>query len=91
MSSWLATILIFLPLAGALFIWLIPVGRLAGSFALLFALAEIGFWINGLAEFDFDGRGRSSTRTGRGSAISASRTTSATSLSRSGSLGSQSS
>jgi NADH-quinone oxidoreductase subunit M len=57
MSGWLATILIFLPLAGALFIWLLPVGRLAGSFALLFALAEIGFWINGLAEFDFDGQG----------------------------------
>ena len=34
MSSWLATILIFLPLGGALFIWLLPVGRLAGSFAL---------------------------------------------------------
>ena len=47
MSGWLATILIFLPLAGALFIWLLPVGRLAGSFALLVALAEIGFWING--------------------------------------------
>jgi NADH-quinone oxidoreductase subunit M len=54
MSDWLATILIFLPLAGALFIWLLPVGRLAGSFALLFALAEIGFWINALGEMDFD-------------------------------------
>jgi NADH-quinone oxidoreductase subunit M len=57
MSDWLATILVFLPLAGALFIWLLPVGRLAGSFALLFALAEIGFWINGLAEFAFDSPG----------------------------------
>jgi NADH-quinone oxidoreductase subunit M len=54
MTGWLATILIFLPLAGALFIWLLPVGRLAGSFALLFALAEIGFWINALGEMDFD-------------------------------------
>jgi NADH-quinone oxidoreductase subunit M len=54
MSGWLATILIFLPLGGALFIWLLPVGRLAGSFALLFALAEIGFWINALGEMDFD-------------------------------------
>ena len=54
MTDWLATILIFLPLAGALFVWLLPVGRLAGSVALLFALAEVGFWINGLAEFDFD-------------------------------------
>jgi NADH-quinone oxidoreductase subunit M len=57
MNGWLATILIFLPLAGALFIWLLPVGRLAGSIALLVALAELGFWINGLAEFDFDGQG----------------------------------
>ena len=57
MSGSLATILIFLPLGGALFIWLLPVGRLAGSFALLFALAEIGFWINGLVEFDFDSEG----------------------------------
>ena len=54
MTDWLATILIFLPLAGALFIWLLPVGRLAGSFALLFALAEIGFWINALGQMDFD-------------------------------------
>jgi NADH-quinone oxidoreductase subunit M len=54
MTDWLATILIFLPLAGALFIWLLPLGRLAGSFALLFALAEIGFWINALREMDFD-------------------------------------
>ena len=57
MTGSLATVLIFLPLAGALFIWLLPVGRLAGSFALLFALAEIGFWINGLVEFDFEGQG----------------------------------
>jgi NADH-quinone oxidoreductase subunit M len=54
MSGWLATILIFLPLAGALFIWLLPVGRLAGSFGLLFALAEVGFWITALGEMDFD-------------------------------------
>jgi NADH-quinone oxidoreductase subunit M len=54
MTDWLATILIFLPLAGALFVWLLPVGRLAGSFALLFALAEVGFWINALTKMDFD-------------------------------------
>jgi NADH-quinone oxidoreductase subunit M len=53
-TGWLATILIFLPLGGALFIWLLPVGRLAGSFALLVALAEVGFWINGLISIDFD-------------------------------------
>ena len=54
MTDWLATILIFLPLAGALFIWLVPVGRIAGSIALLVALAEVGFWINGLTKMDFD-------------------------------------
>jgi NADH-quinone oxidoreductase subunit M len=54
MSDWLATILVFLPLAGALFIWLIPVGRIAGSIALLVALAEVGFWINALTKMDFD-------------------------------------
>jgi NADH-quinone oxidoreductase subunit M len=55
-TGWLATILIFLPLAGALFIWLLPVGRLAGSLALLVALAEVGFWINALTRMDFDRR-----------------------------------
>jgi NADH-quinone oxidoreductase subunit M len=54
MTDWLATILIFLPLAGAVFIWLLPVGRLAGPIALLFALAEIGFWINALGQMNFD-------------------------------------
>ena len=57
MSAWLATILIFLPLAGALFIWAFPVGRLAGSFALLVALVEVGFWINALTRIDFDRSG----------------------------------
>ena len=57
MSAWLATILIFLPLAGALFIWALPVGRLAGSFALLVALVEVGFWINALTRMDFDRSG----------------------------------
>jgi NADH-quinone oxidoreductase subunit M len=57
MTGWLATILVFLPLAGALFIWLLPVGRLAGSLALLFALAEVGFWINALGKMDFDRSG----------------------------------
>jgi NADH-quinone oxidoreductase subunit M len=57
MTDWLATILIFLPLAGAVFIWLLPVGRLAGPIALLFALAEIGFWINALGQMNFDKAG----------------------------------
>jgi NADH-quinone oxidoreductase subunit M len=54
MSSWLATILVFLPLGGALFVWLLPVGRIAGPIALLVALAEVGFWINGLTLMDFN-------------------------------------
>src|SRR4029453_16431987 len=52
MEGWLATILIFLPLAGAVLVWLLPVGRLAGPIALLFALAEIGFWINALGQMN---------------------------------------
>jgi NADH-quinone oxidoreductase subunit M len=56
-TGWLATILVFLPLAGALFVWLLPVGRLAGSFALLVALIEVGFWINALTRMDFDRAG----------------------------------
>lgn len=54
MSSWLATILVFLPLGGALLVWLLPVGRVAGPLALLIALTEVGFWINGLTLIDFD-------------------------------------
>ena len=49
MTGWLATILIFLPLGGAVFVWVLPVGRFAGPTALLVALAEIGFWINAVS------------------------------------------
>jgi NADH-quinone oxidoreductase subunit M len=54
MTDSLATILIFLPLAGAIIVWLFPVGRIAGPIALLFALAEIGFWITALGQMNFD-------------------------------------
>jgi len=54
MTDWLATILIFLPLAGAILVWVFPFGRLAGPVALLFALAEIGFWIEALGQMNFD-------------------------------------
>ncbi len=58
MTGWLATLLIFLPVAGALFVWLVPMPRgAAGSFALLVALVEVGFWINGLMRFDFNRQG----------------------------------
>jgi NADH-quinone oxidoreductase subunit M len=55
MTGWLATLLIFLPVAGALVVWLLPLPRgAAGSFALLVVLAEVGLWINALTRFDFD-------------------------------------
>src|SRR5919198_489764 len=56
--SWLATILIFLPVAGALLIWLLPLRPFAvGSTALLVALVEVGVWIESLARFDFSQHG----------------------------------
>jgi NADH-quinone oxidoreductase subunit M len=58
MTGWFATLLIFLPVAGALVVWLVPMPRgAAGSFALLVALVEVGFWINALTRFDFDHEG----------------------------------
>jgi NADH-quinone oxidoreductase subunit M len=52
--DWLTTILIFLPVAGALFVWLVPLQPFAvGSTALLIALAEVGVWIDSVARFDF--------------------------------------
>ncbi len=54
----LTSILIWLPIAGALLIWLLPLSRYAtGSLALLFSLAEVGFWIEQAARFDFSGSG----------------------------------
>jgi NADH-quinone oxidoreductase subunit M len=58
MEGWLAGILIFLPLGGALVVWLLPLpARTVGSLALLVSLAEVGFWINALTTFDWDGGG----------------------------------
>jgi NADH-quinone oxidoreductase subunit M len=54
MTGWLTTILIVLPIAGALLVWIAPLPRNAvGSLALLVALAEVGFWIEGVIRFDF--------------------------------------
>ena len=54
MDGWLTTILIFLPVAGALVVWLLPLSRYwVGSIALLVALIEVGFWIDALVRFDF--------------------------------------
>jgi NADH-quinone oxidoreductase subunit M len=54
MNAWLTTILIFLPIAGALFVWTVPLDRYwAGSIATLVSLVEIGFWILAVDRFDF--------------------------------------
>lgn len=54
MDSWLTTILIFLPVAGALLVWLAPLPRFwAGSFAALVSLVEVGFWISAAQQFQF--------------------------------------
>jgi NADH-quinone oxidoreductase subunit M len=57
LGDWLATILILLPVAGALLIWLLPWEPFwAGAMALLFALVEVAFWIEALVRFDFGAR-----------------------------------
>jgi NADH-quinone oxidoreductase subunit M len=54
LSDWLTTILIFLPMAGALLVWLLPLSKqAAGSLAALVALAEVAVWILALERFDF--------------------------------------
>ena len=48
------TVLICLPLAGALAIWILPLSRYAtGALAMLLSLAEVGVWIEQAARFDF--------------------------------------
>jgi NADH-quinone oxidoreductase subunit M len=51
----LTTALIFLPIVGALVLWIFPWPntRAAGGFALLVALAELALWVGTLANFDF--------------------------------------
>jgi NADH-quinone oxidoreductase subunit M len=54
----LTTFLIFLPVAGAVVVWLLPLSRFwAGSLATLIALGEVALWIDVLAQFDFDAPG----------------------------------
>jgi NADH-quinone oxidoreductase subunit M len=54
----LTTALIFLPVAGAVVVWLLPLSRFwAGSLATLIALGEVALWIDVLAQFDFDATG----------------------------------
>jgi NADH-quinone oxidoreductase subunit M len=52
--TYVTSILIWLPIAGALLIWLLPLSSYAtGSLALLFSFAEVGFWIRQATHFDF--------------------------------------
>jgi NADH-quinone oxidoreductase subunit M len=52
MNGWLSTLLIFLPLGGALVCLVLP-RQATGPFALLVSLVEVGFWVDALARFDF--------------------------------------
>jgi len=53
-TSSFTTVLICLPVAGALAIWILPLSRYAtGSIAVLCSLAEVGVWIEQAARFDF--------------------------------------
>ena len=50
----MTTLLICLPLAAALIVWVLPLNPVsAGSLSLLAALAEIGIWIQLLVRYDF--------------------------------------
>ena len=50
----MTTLLICLPLAAALIVWVLPMNAVsAGSLALLAALAEVGIWIQLVVRYDF--------------------------------------
>src|SRR4051812_17410803 len=54
MTTWLATLLVLVPIGGALAIWTLPLTRMAaGSLAFLVSLVEVGFWIDTVTRFDF--------------------------------------
>jgi NADH-quinone oxidoreductase subunit M len=54
MDAWLTTILIFLPLAGAVAIAVLPLpSAVAGSLAALVSFIEVGFWITAATRFRF--------------------------------------
>jgi NADH-quinone oxidoreductase subunit M len=53
-DAWLCTILIFLPVAAGIVLFVLPLDEYtSASLALLVALVEVGFWIDGVARFDF--------------------------------------
>ena len=54
MNDWLTTILIVLPVAGALLVAVAPLSTYwLGSLAALVSLVEVGFWITPASKFDF--------------------------------------
>jgi NADH-quinone oxidoreductase subunit M len=55
MNDWLTTILIFLPVVGALVVAAAPLPRYwVGSLASLISLVEVGVWITAATKFDFN-------------------------------------
>jgi NADH-quinone oxidoreductase subunit M len=53
-NEWLTTMLILLPVGGALAVWLFPwQGYQAGSLAVLIALVEVALWVETALDFDF--------------------------------------
>jgi NADH-quinone oxidoreductase subunit M len=53
-ASWTTSLLIWLPIAGAIVVWILPLSRYAtGSLALLVALTEVAIWIEQASRFDF--------------------------------------
>ncbi|MEI8104651.1 MAG: NADH-quinone oxidoreductase subunit M [Actinomycetes bacterium] len=58
MTTWLTTLEIFLPVAGALVVWLLPMPRAwVGSVATLISLVEVGVWITAAKRYDFGSGG----------------------------------
>jgi NADH-quinone oxidoreductase subunit M len=54
----MTTLLILLPFAAALVVWVLPLNRISvGSLAVLAALVEVGVWIQLVARYDFDAGG----------------------------------
>src|ERR687896_691920 len=52
--DWVTTLLILLPLGGALLLWILPLPRFwTGSLALLISLVEVGLWITAVGDFEF--------------------------------------
>jgi NADH:ubiquinone oxidoreductase subunit 4 (subunit M) len=50
----LTSLLVFVPLVGAILVWVLPLSREStGGLALLVALAEVGRWLGSARNFDF--------------------------------------